>query len=114
MADCHEILLGAGKGSQDAHPCLLGHAHTSSLVLWDGLPVPLRVLSLGCSQVAMLAGETCTVSVQGVYTCCSAGAGALCGGSMQGLPFLPASQISAHAVSSAHGTLLSCHHPAYA
>lgn len=48
MADCHEVLLGAGKGSQDAHACLPGHAHTSSLVLWDGLPVPLRVLSLGC------------------------------------------------------------------
>lgn len=46
------------------------------------------------------------MSVQGVYTCCSASAGAQCGGSMQGLP-LPASQVSAHAVSRAHGTLLS-------
>lgn len=63
MADDHEILFRAGKGSQDACPCLPGHARPSSLAPRDGLPVPLCVPSrLGWADAA-LAREACTARV---------------------------------------------------
>lgn len=63
MADDHEILLRAGKSSQGARPCLPGHAHPSSLALWDCLPVPLRVPSRLGQADAALTGEACKARV---------------------------------------------------
>lgn len=103
MADDHEILFRAGKGSQDACPCLPGHARPSSLAPRDGLPVPLCVPSrLGrrCTRQRGVHGEGA-----GCTTCRSPRAGAPCEGS----PFLPASWLSA--VSWAHGTRLALSQP---